>query len=203
VYCTLTNNTQRGTAGHAAPDSSNPRTRNVYGHIIQWREAGSDAGASHFSWNVFALAGDAQAASAEDRPRTLQRSIDASFGSPDGLVFDRRGLLWIQTDVFVADLGKGAYARLGNNQMLCMDTQSGETRRFLVGPNGSEVTGLAFSPDMRSMFVNIQHPGETPTLRSDPTAPAKVSSWPTADGKSAPRSATVLVRRRDGGVIGT
>ena len=203
VYCTLTNNTQRGSPGFSGPDAANPRVRNVYGHIIHWREAGGDAGATNFSWNVFALAGDDQATSAQDRPRTLKHSIAAGFGSPDGLVFDRRGLLWIQTDVFVSDLGNGAYARLGNNQMLCMNTVSGEVRRFLVGPKGSEVTGLAFSPDMRSMFVNIQHPGETPNLRSDPAAPAKVSSWPAGDGRSAPRSATVLVRRRDGGIIGT
>jgi secreted PhoX family phosphatase len=49
------------------------------------------------------------------------------------------------------------------------------------------------------MFVNIQHPGETPSERADPANPAQISAWP--DG-GRPRSATVVIRRRDGGVIG-
>jgi secreted PhoX family phosphatase len=55
---------------------------------------------------------------------------------------------------------------------------------------------------MRTMFLNIQHPGETPSDRSDPADPGKFSSWPGAPG-SRPRSATVVVRKRDGGVIGS
>jgi uncharacterized protein len=50
------------------------------------------------------------------------------------------------------------------------------------------------------MFTNVQHPGETPSDRSDPNAPAKFSTWPTG---GRPRSATVVIRRHDGGVIGT
>ena len=52
-----------------------------------------------------------------------------------------------------------------NNQMLVSDPKTGETKRFLVGPQGAEVTGVTVTPDFRTMFVNIQHPGEgnTPT----------------------------------------
>ena len=50
------------------------------------------------------------------------------------------------------------------------------------------------------MFINIQHPGENATDRSDPAEPGKFSTWP--DG-GRPRSATVAIRRIDGGVIGT
>jgi secreted PhoX family phosphatase len=79
--------------------------------------------------------------------------------------------------------------------------QLGETRlrRFLVGPKECEITGLAESADGKALFVNIQHPGED-------TAPNFAtrtygSYWP--DGGSArPRSATIVITRTDGGVIG-
>jgi secreted PhoX family phosphatase len=53
------------------------------------------------------------------------------------------------------------------------------------------------------MFINIQHPGETPSDRSDPAEPGKFSRWPDYKPNGRPRSATVVVRKRDGGVIGT
>jgi secreted PhoX family phosphatase len=52
------------------------------------------------------------------------------------------------------------------------------------------------------MFLNIQHPGETPSDRSDPQNPARYSNWPDYQAGGRPRSATVVVRRADGGVIG-
>jgi secreted PhoX family phosphatase len=52
------------------------------------------------------------------------------------------------------------------------------------------------------MFVNIQHPGETPSDRSDPAEPSRFSKWPNA-APGRPRSATVVIRKLDGGVIGT
>jgi hypothetical protein len=48
--------------------------------------------------------------------------------------------------------------------------------------------------------VNIQHPGETPRERSDPAQPMAVSSWPS---DTRPRSATVVIRKQDGGIIGS
>jgi hypothetical protein len=50
------------------------------------------------------------------------------------------------------------------------------------------------------MFVNIQHPGEPGSERSDPDRPTAVSTWP--DG-ARPRSATIVIRKTDGGIIGT
>jgi secreted PhoX family phosphatase len=87
--------------------------------------------------------------------------------------------------------------------MLAHDPKTGAFKRFLSGPVNCEVTGLAFTPDCTTMFVNIQHPGESVGDQSDVKNPMKFSSWP--DGKVAqrPRSATVIVRRTDGGVIGS
>jgi secreted PhoX family phosphatase len=50
------------------------------------------------------------------------------------------------------------------------------------------------------MFVNIQHPGESPSERGDPDAPTKISAWP---DNARPRSATLVITKADGGLIGT
>jgi hypothetical protein len=77
-------------------------------------------------------------------------------------------------------------------------------RRFLTGPVGCEITANITTPDGRHMFVNIQHPGEGPQphpARNDPAKPAAISSWPDGPGRR-PRSATIAIRRVDGGLIG-
>ena len=59
---------------------------------------------------------------------------------------------------------------------------------------------MTSTPDGRTMFVNIQHPGEPAERAKRPEKPTAVSSWP--DGAGRPRSATVVIQRRDGNVIG-
>jgi secreted PhoX family phosphatase len=196
VYISLTNNARRGDAGSPQPDAANPRMANSFGHIVRWCEVGGDPTASIFDWDVFLLAGD-PAHKEELKRGTIKGD---GFGSPDGLWFDPRGVLWIQTDVSTRTLRQGDYANLGNNQMLAVDPLSGEVRRFLTGPNGSEITGIAMTPDGKTLFVNIQHPGETAAERSKPENPTAVSRWP--DG-GRPRSATVVIRKDDSGLIGT
>jgi len=76
-------------------------------------------------------------------------------------------------------------------------------RRFRTGPRGCEITGAMTTADGRNLFVNIQHPGETASERSNPASPKAVSSWPEGPDGGRPRSATLVIRRVDGGVIGT
>jgi secreted PhoX family phosphatase len=200
VYCTMTNNSQRGAKDRPGVDAANPRAANVFGHIVRWREAGGDPGATApFRWDIFARCGDPRHA---DEGKRGDVRGDA-YGSPDGLWFDPRGLLWIQTDVSTSTLNKGDYANLGNNMMLAADAATGETRRFLVGPTGCEVTGVVMTPDLTTMFVDIQHPGESPSERADPDRPKAASSWPDGPSGGRPRSATIVIRRRDGGIVGS
>ena len=196
VYCTLTNNVSRGTDKGPATNPANPRPNNVYGHIIRWKEDGADAASTRFTWDVFMLCGDPGSPD-QNKRGNIKGDV---FGSPDGLWFDARGVLWIQTDVSTSTLNKGDYAQIGNNQMLAADPETREVRRFLTGPNGCEITGVTSTPDGRTMFVNVQHPGEPADERNDPKNPTAISAWP--DGSGRPRSATVVIQRRDGNVIG-
>jgi len=197
VYCTLTNNSNRGGDKQPAVDAANPRANNSMGHIIRWKEDGDFDGTA-FQWNHFVLAGDP----ANERADAKGNVKGDAFGCPDGLWTDARGVLWIQTDMSTSAMGKGDLARLGNNCMLAADVRTGEIRRFLVGPVGCEVTGATATPDGRTMFINIQHPGESPSERSDPDNPRRFSNWPDQRPDGRPRSATVVITKNDGGVIG-
>ena len=74
-------------------------------------------------------------------------------------------------------------------------------KRFLVGPKECEITGITSTPDGKALFVNIQHPGEN-------GGPTNItSSWPasqtgTPATPSRPRSATIVITRTDGGLVG-
>jgi len=168
VYCTLTNNSGRTTA-----DAANPLAPNADGHIIRWRDAELHLGTT-FTWDIYLIA--------EDTHGTEQ-----SFSDPDGLWADPDGRLFIQTD--------GGQQDGLNNQMLVADPATGDLRRLFTGVTECEITGVAVTPDRRTMFVNVQHPGNgDPALTNFPAPP---------DGLSVPRDATVVISRKDGGVIGS
>jgi secreted PhoX family phosphatase len=195
VYVTLTNNSQRDARN---TDAANPRAANSFGHILRWRETGHDAAATQFTWDIFALAGDPQNLDG-NKQGTIRGD---AYANPDGLWFDPTGRLWIQTDISTNYLNQDEFARFGNNQMLIADVHSRETLRFLTGPRGCELTGITATPDGRTLFVNIQHPGETGGGRSDPARPTAVSAWPANQFPQAvggrPRSSTLAITREDG-----
>lgn len=224
VYLTLTNNSKRTID---AVDAANPRSYedvytktdgttstnkgNVNGHIIRWKEQGGLHNATVFQWDVYLFGAEADAA----ENINLSGLSDANdFSSPDGLWFDPRGMLWIQTDdgaytdetncMMLAAL-PGQVGDGGKKQVGAVETYIGKKptqsslSRFLVGPVECEITGIAMTPDCKTLFVNIQHPGEDGSL-------TKITShWPASQTNAAaisrPRSGTVMVTRKDGGVI--
>jgi secreted PhoX family phosphatase len=193
VYCALTNNKNRGrkpnSGGDAMPvGGPNSRAKNQYGQIVRWTPNDADHESRHFTWDLFVLAGNPTVHSGA---YAGSKNINAGnmFNSPDGLSFDSTGLLWIRTDGNYKD--KGDFAGMGNNQMLVGNPETGEIRRFLVGPNGCEVTGLTWSADRRTLFVGIQHPGER----------GSASHFPDG-GDTVPRSCVIAVTKHDGGLIG-
>jgi secreted PhoX family phosphatase len=198
AYCCLTNNSRRGlinddgtvrTNAGGEPmvtNAPNPRDVNRYGQIVRWRPAGGDHGATSFNWDLYVMVGNP---TVHDDVYGGSANMNAGnlFNSPDGMMIDTTGLIWIQTDG--NDSNEGDYAGMGNNQMLAGDPVTGEIRRFLTGPKGCEVTGIAWSSDRRTMFVGIQHPGDDG------------GDWPDHGGSLA-RSAVIAVTRDDGGLVG-
>ncbi len=195
-YCCLTNNSRRGAldddgnvrtnaAGEPMiPNAPNPREINRYGQIVRWRPHNDDHAASTFDWDLYVMAGNPTVHTDGLYAGTANINAGNMFNSPDGMQFDSSGLLWIQTDG--DDDNEGDFLGMGNNQMLAGDPVTGEIRRFLTGPNGSEVTGLTWSADRRTMFVGIQHPAA-----------------PFPDGEGAlPRSSIVTVKRADNALVG-
>ncbi|WP_458128645.1 PhoX family protein [Pseudomonas sp. Z2-11] len=188
VYCTLTNNSKRGEEGQPV-DGPNPRAKNVYGQILRWRTDRDDHASKTFEWDLFVVAGNPTVHAGTPKAGSSNVNAQNMFNSPDGLGFDKAGRLWIQTDGDSSNAGD--FAGMGNNQMLCADPNSGEIRRFMVGPVGCEVTGISFAPDYKTLFVGIQHPGENGG-----------STFPEHLPNGKPRSSVMVITREDGGIIG-
>jgi secreted PhoX family phosphatase len=195
VYFTLTNNNRRT---QTQVDAVNPRAENNFGQIVRWRYESGDHAASAFQWDLFVLAGTKTTSALLNGKALDENSI---FACPDGLWCDADSRLWIQTDM--GDIGppfKGKLEAFGTNQMLAADPQTGEVRRFLTGPWGQEITGVITTPDRKTMFVNVQHPGGHATAEQFAGGDFG-SGFPDYNG-TAPRSATLVITREDGGIIG-
>ncbi|HYG66614.1 MAG TPA: alkaline phosphatase PhoX, partial [Anaeromyxobacteraceae bacterium] len=232
VYLTLTNNSASGRSLAATdpanprhyddPKGTSHQFGNPNGHVVRWLEPSPEA--TTFEWDVYLFG-----AAADADPRNVNLSglaDDNDFSSPDGLWFSpATNVLWIQTD-------DGAYTDVTNCMLLAAlpgavgdggprtitntdatgatkDVQTfagaapgARVKRFLVGPVGCEITGLAENGDGTALFVNIQHPGED-TPAAELANPA--STWPdrtTGGAPARPRSATLVITRDDGGRIG-
>ncbi len=199
---------------------------NPNGHIIRLRETGDTTEATSFTWDIYLFGAGADL----DATNINLSGLDATndFSSPDGLWFSRptnasgqvNPVVWVQTDdgaftdVTNCMMLAGMPGRVGDGgtRTITNTDASGATRqqativgrapgatlkRFLVGPAECEITGVDSTPDGRSLFVNIQHPG-------DDTNGA--SAWPAnqngAASSARPRSATIVITRTDGGVVG-
>ncbi|EXE59471.1 hypothetical protein J580_2867 [Acinetobacter sp. 1542444] len=224
VYVTLTNNSNRGK--DYSTDAANPRNYtdlyngtkeqkgNVNGHIIRFKETDDKTTAETFKWDIYLFGAEASMASNINLSGLTDNN---DLSSPDGMWFDPRGVLWIQTDdgaytdvtncmmlaALPGQIGDGAPATTSNGQQTLVGAKVTDStlRRFLVGPKQCEITGIAMTPDYKAIFINVQHPGEDSASYSTPE-----SNWPATQkdpsNKTArPRSATVVITRKDGGVI--
>ena len=141
--------------------------------MIRWKDTRNHVGRK-FRWDFLVQAKDT-------------RGTEYEFTDPDGLWIDPDGRAFIQTDGDQPN---------GNNQMVVADTHTGEIKRLFAGVAGDEITGVAITPDRRTMFINTQHPGNgDPDETNFPV--------PGAGGPEIPRDATIVITRKDGGIIGS
>jgi uncharacterized protein len=191
VYAALTSNDRR-TAGQVG--RANPRPTNKFGHVIEIVEDGDDHAGTRFRWEVFLLAGDP---SNPDHKASYQGRGDVSpLSNPDNFAFDDTGRMWITTDGMPDTLGK-------NDGAWVVEVEGparGRARQFLSAPAGCEVCGPAFTPDNRTFFVAIQHPGWDV---KDATYDKPDSRFPDYRPDMPPRPSVVAIYRTDGGKVGT
>ena len=156
-----------------AVTKANPEAPNRDGHIIRFRDAEHHTGLT-FDWDVFLIASDTH-------------GTEESFSDPDCIYIDPDGRLFILTD--------GTQQAGMNNQLLVADTVSKEVKRLFSGVTGDEMTGFTMTPNRRTLFVNLQHVGNGSLGNSD---------FPRLDDPPVvPRDATVVITRKDGGIIGS
>ncbi|MDE3722005.1 DUF839 domain-containing protein [Nocardiopsis sp. N85] len=160
------------------------------GRLLVWTEGALDHAATVLAWREFAKAGGS--------------GQGGVLTSPGGVFAGADGRVWITTDV-ARSAGAAGRGHPGNGALLCADPGTGRTRRFLTGPRGCGIAGVSATPDQRTLFVAVRGPGSSDARSGGPTAenPRAVGNWPGFDPKGRPRCAVVVVRKEDGGIIGT
>ncbi len=152
--------------------TNNKPKKNYYGSILKIMEDNNDPASLTFKHDTFLTGGE-----------------DNGFACPDNMVFDSAGNLWFTTDMSGSDVGKGHYEGFGNNGLfvfLRSGPQQGEVIRVASAPVDAEFTGPCFSPDQKTLFLSVQHPGEQTRSLDKLT-----SQWP--DG-GIPKSAVVTIK---------
>jgi len=189
IYIALTNNSARGAEGREGPTAPNPRPSNRTGHIIELSEPNNNYAATTFRWEIFMLCG------LPDDPSTYFAGYDKSqvspIGAPDNVAFDNQGNLWIATD------GAASAIKYSDGLFAVPVTgrQRGNLQQFFSTVAGSEVCGPEFTPDNRSLFLAIQHPGEGGTFEEP------ISTWP--DRVGLPRPSVIYIGAWDSRRIGS
>jgi uncharacterized protein len=209
-------------------DAPSAAVGNRNGHVLRLAEAGSSPEATTFAWDIYVFGSGADLDATNVNVSALTADNDFSgpeslrFARPSNPAGLAAAVLFVQTDDAayrdvtnnqllaalsgtVGDAGATAIAKTitnanGTSQATRVGAAIGtRIKRLLVAPNEAAVTGAETTPDGRTLFVNIQHPGESGT------AAAPTSNWPANQGGAAPgarpRSATIVVTRTDGGII--
>ena len=154
--------------------TNNTRHGNFHGQIIRMIEADNNPEATAFDWDFLAVGGP-----------------QSGFSSPDNLVFDPYGNLWMVTDISSSRVNRGIYSFQGNNAMFFFNTEgpnAGKAVQFASGPVECELTGPMWTPDGSTMFLAIQHPGE-----ESESLEALSSHWPNLQGDPVPRPGVVAI----------
>lgn len=189
VWVMLTNNSRRSAD---QVDAANPRANNEFGHIIEITEPGGDFTSTRSRWDILVRCGDPAnpGVGAVWNPLT---SENGWFGSPDNCAVDPSGRLWVSTD---GNDDTGAA-----DGLWAMETEGarrGTGRAFFRAPVGAEVCGPKFTPDGRTLFMAVQHPGDG----DGATFEAPTTRWPDFDPATPPRPSVLAIRQVNGRPVG-
>lgn len=190
VYFAMTKNSERGGEGKPPVDKANPRKKNSYGHLIEITEDDGDHSTTSFKWEIPLLCGDPKDTKSGVYYGGLDPRDFSSIACPDNLCFSKDGLLWIVTDgqpgAFKTGEGKAGQCD-GLFAMVVDGPQRGLLKQLLSAVPDSEVTGPFLTPDEKTMFVSIQHPGEESKLEKPS------SMWPDVSKAGTPRPAVITI----------
>ncbi len=198
VYVMLTNNTKRGQPDQPGVNDANPRPENKFGHIIELTPDGGDHASLGFAWEIMVKCGDPAIASV-GATFNAATSKDGWFGMPDNCAVDAEGRLWIATDGNApkeTGRGDGLYA------METAGAARGTSKLFFRVPMGAEMCGPWFTPDGETLFLAVQHPGESEEKGAPATFEQPTTRWPDFKDGVPPRPSVVVVTKQGGGKIG-
>ncbi|HEV7500638.1 MAG TPA: alkaline phosphatase PhoX [Vicinamibacteria bacterium] len=162
---------------------------NVHGEVWRLEEEDGTPGSRAFRWSRFSVGG----------PPDPARSGHV-FTQPDNLVIDRRGDLWVATDIAGEHANARApYAAFKNSGVFRIPVTGpdrGQPSQFASLPCESEATGPAFAPGESALFLSVQHPGERYGTRFSSSDSPRGSNWPSRRLGTPPQPAVVAMRRR-------
>ncbi len=116
-----------------------------------------------------------------------------SFACPDNMAFDPSGNLWFTSDISGSAMNredKPVYLPYKNNSLFVVPNTgayAGMPVRVANAPVHAEFTGPFFSPDGKTLFLSVQHPGEYSASLQDLS-----SHWPDG-GNNIPKPAVVAI----------
>jgi uncharacterized protein len=199
VYVMLTNNTKRK---DDQVDPANPRAKNAFGHIIEIAEEDGNFAATTGKWEILLKCGDPSVADVGASFST-ETTKNGWFGMPDNCAVDADGRLWVSTD------GNSPTDTGRTDGLWAVDTEGdarATSKLFFRVPVGAEMCGPLMLPDMATMMVAVQHPGDggedwegfgRPSYYEDLS-----TRWPDFKDDMPVRPAVVAITRNGGGKIG-
>lgn len=154
--------------------TNNIPKENFHGSILKIEEQGGKHDSLKFESKVFLAGGE-----------------ENGFSCPDNMVFDKKGNLWFTSDISGKYThGDENYKSFGNNGLFLVlkeGEQAGEVIQVASAPVDAELTGPWFSPDGKTLFLSVQHPGETSKSMDTLT-----SHWPNGNNE-IPRPSVVAI----------
>jgi uncharacterized protein len=111
----------------------------------------------------------------------LEGGQHTGFASPDNMGFSGPQQLWVVTDISTSALNTNPLFAWHMNNAIFYVPLEGRNRniafRFANAPVQAELTGPTFNHQQRTLFLNVQHPGENTTGNPLVPDPTEYRSW--------------------------